>query len=221
VVTGDGINVAVKASANAHLYVGYCDRDRKLTIFPPIGSIEAKAGEVTYIPAKGATITLDDQTGPEVLYVIGSHRRLDLADPDLAAAISKVRPGAANVECGAALDQVLESKRLDPNTQQPAPTPAASVASAALRAPTAPTSTNPSAAAGPPATGRASALAGVKSKRSGTAKPDDDDDDDRLPPPAKLERGGYITWGAQGEVSAGGDRDEIVVLRYTFTHVAP
>jgi Domain of unknown function (DUF4384) len=198
VVTGDGINVAVKASTAAHLYVGYCDRDRKLTIFPPVGSIEVKVGEVAYMPAKGADIILDDQIGPEVLYVIGSRRRLDVADPDLAAAISKVRPGAANVECGEALDQVLGSRGPDQITEEPGPAP------------------DP--AAGAPAIDRASSPAGARRKRSVPAKPDDDEED-RLPPPAKLERGGYIRWGATGEVSADGDRDEIVVLRYTFTHV--
>lgn len=193
--TGDGINVAVKASADAHLYLGYCDRDRKLTLFPQEGSIEAKAGEITYAPARGANITLDAQTGPEVLYVIGSRRRLDLADPELASAISKVRPGARDVECGAALNQVLESKG-------PAPAPTRSVAAASA-----------------PRVARASAPGKVASQRAARVPPADRDDD-RLPPPAKLERGAYITWGAAGAVSASGDRDAIVVLRYTFTHVA-
>jgi hypothetical protein len=211
VVTGDGINIAVKASTDAHLYIGYCDRERKLTIFPPVGSIEAKAGEITHVPAEGAKITLDDQIGPEVLYVIGSRRRLDIADPELAAALSRVRPGAANVECGAALDQVLESKKPDLTTPEQAPAAAAPAASAA------PASSKPSTVARAPATARTSTPTGAKGEPPRRAQPDDDD---RLPPPAKLERGGYITWGATGEVSAGGDRDEIVVLCYTFTHIA-
>jgi hypothetical protein len=217
VVTGDGINIAVKASTDANLYVGYCDRDRKLTIFPPMGSIEAKAGEATYMPAKEANITLDDQVGPEVLYVIGSRRRLDIADPELAAAISKVRPGAANVECGEALDQVLESKGPDPVTPEPATAPGAPP-------PAAPGSATPAVPAPAGASAEAGASASTatpaKSKPPARAQLRGGQTTDHLPPPAKLERGGYITWGPKGEVSADGDRDDIVVLRYSFTHVA-
>jgi len=71
------------------------------------GSIEAKAGTTIYAPAQNADIVLDDQVGPEVLYVIASRRRLDLADPELAEAMAKVRPGAADIDCGAPLEQVL------------------------------------------------------------------------------------------------------------------
>lgn len=170
VVTRDKIRITARTSVNAHLYLAYCDRERRLAFFPKDGSIEAKAGKTTYAPAQNADIVLDDQAGPEALYVIASRRRLDLADPELAEAMSKVRPGAADVDCGAPLEKVL-----------------------AKRKPT------------EPVIGRASgALA------RGAA---------RVPPPAELDRGGYIKWTKAGEVSAGGDRDGIVVVRYNFTHV--
>lgn len=178
VVSRDKIRIEVKASLDAHLYLGYCDRDRKLAIFPEQGSIEARAGETTFAPDRDRAIALDDQTGPEVLYVIASRRRLELADPELAQTIFKARPGAASVECGAQLKQVLEKKKPPPAPPQPrSPEP-------------------------------------VKGDRIS-----------RLPPPSKaerypaLERGGYITSEDTGEVSASGDRDGIVVLRYSFTHV--
>jgi hypothetical protein len=170
VVTRDKIRVVAKTSVDAHLYLGYCDRDRRLAFFPREGSIEAKAGETTYAPAENADIVLDEQVGPEVLYVIASRRRLDLADPELAEAMSKVRPGAADVDCGAPLEQVLAKRR--------------------------------------PATSDLGRPAAGSTRGAG-----------RVPPPAELDRGGYIRWTDAGAVSAGGDRDGIVVVRYNFTHV--
>ncbi|HWU90041.1 MAG TPA: hypothetical protein VN253_22415 [Kofleriaceae bacterium] len=170
VVTRDKIKITARTSVDTHLYLAYCARDRRLAFYPSEGSIEAKAGKTTYAPDQKADIVLDDQIGPEVLYVIASRRRLDLADPELAAAMSKVRPGAANVDCGAPLEQVLAMRRPARSDLGHAPGTAA---------------------------GRAA----------------------RVPPPAELDRGGYIKWTDAGEVSAGGDRDGIVVVRYNFTHV--
>jgi len=177
-VSRDKIRVEVKVSLDAHLYLGYCDRNRQLAISPEQGSLEARAGETTFAPARNRAIALDDQTGPEVLYVIASRQRLELADPELAEALFKARPGAASAECGAQLKQVLEKKKPPP---------------------------------GPPQTWN--------------PEPVEEDRISRLPPPSNaerhpdLERGGYITSEDTGEISAGGDRDGIVVLRYSFTHV--
>ena len=170
IVSRDRIKITASTSVDAHLYLGYCDRDRRLAFHPKEGSIEAKAGAIIYAPNQNADIKLDDQVGPEVLYVIASRRRLDLADPELAKALSEVRPGAADADCGPALEQLLAKRG-----------PARSDLGH-----------GPKAAAG----------------RTG-----------RVPPPVELDRGGYISWTDAGEVSAGGDRDGIVVVRYNFIHV--
>src|SRR5262245_55025352 len=34
VVSRDGIKVEIRSSVNAHVYLGYCDKDSKLTLFP-------------------------------------------------------------------------------------------------------------------------------------------------------------------------------------------
>lgn len=178
VVSRDTIKVEAKTSVDTHLYLGYCDKDHKLTIFPREGSIEAKAGQTTYAPNKDADLKLDDQPGSEVLYVIASRRRLDFADPDLAEAISKVRPGADSLEC-APLNQALEKKK-------------------------------------PPK------LAILSGPLKGLLKPPVPEPSEPERNLADLERGGYIgyiRWHDTGGVSAGSDRDGIVVLRYTLKHV--
>lgn len=209
VVSGDRINAAIKASVDAHLYVGYCDRDGMFTIYPPVGSIEARAGEITYAPGKGANITLDDQIGAEVLYVIGSRRRLDVTDPELTAALSRAKAGAAGAACEHPLQHFLEGTRTASTMPQPAPAPAA-----ATRAST-----------GTPAPGLVRSEASTAHRPGpgqprARSQPGTGQHSDRLPPPANLERGAYITWGPGGEVSAEGDLDDIVVLRYSFSHVA-
>lgn len=199
VTSGDGIQVAVKPTVDAHVYVAYCDRSRQLTIFPSDGGIEAKAGMIAYAPAGEAHIILDDQVGPEVLYVIASRKPLDVADPKLAAAISRIRPDAS-VECGDSFDRVLDKgKPVASNAGTPQhPEPGADQP---------PQSSAPPPAASQPAV-----------PRPNTAQPRHAS---RIPPPAELQRGGFIRWGSMGVVSAGGDHDDIVVLRYGFTHVAP
>ncbi len=175
VVSGDTIKVEVKTSVNAHLYLGYCDKAHKLTIYPREGSIEAKAGKITYVPHRDAVLRLDDQLGSEVLYVIASRRKLDLGDPELAEAISRFRPDADSLEC-APLNRALGKKK------PPEPV-----------------------------------IASASSKRlHKTPEPEPSGPERKR---ADLGRGGYIRWEATGGVSAGGDRDGIVVLRYTFTHV--
>jgi Domain of unknown function (DUF4384) len=178
VVSGDGIQIAVKPTTDAHVYVAYCDRNHQLAIFPSVGSIEAKAGMVTYAPARNANIVLDDQVGPEVLYVIASRRPLDVADPALAAAIARAGQDP-RAECGAPFDRALDQGRSAEVHDAPA-------------SPAPPGRPRPPHASPP-----------------------------RVPPPADLQRGGFLRWGAMGTVSADGDRDDIVVLRYAFLHVAP
>src|SRR6185503_1645192 len=128
VASGDGIRVAVKPSLDVRVYVAYCDRNRQLAIFPKDSGIDAKAGVITYVPASDASIILDEQVGREVLYVIASRRSLDVADPELAAAISRAKPDAS-VECGESLDRVLDKGK---STARPAPVPVARAAATPL-----------------------------------------------------------------------------------------
>jgi hypothetical protein len=178
VVTGDSINMKITTSVDAHLYVAYCNEKSELAVFPPQGSIATKARQVAYAPDRDADIVVDEQVGSEVLYVIASRRRLDVADPELAAAISRVRPGLVGAECKQSLQRTLDKKHRESAHSPP------------------PTRTSQDVTQDRP-------IMQV----------------DRPPPPADLERGGYIRWRVDGEVSAGGDRDDIVVLRYSFTHL--
>src|SRR6201999_847969 len=54
VVSGDGLQVVVKPTVAAHVYVAYCDTHRQLALFPGDGGLAASAGMVTYAPARGA-----------------------------------------------------------------------------------------------------------------------------------------------------------------------
>jgi len=212
VVSGDGIQVAVKPAIDAHVYVAYCDRDRRLTIFPRDGGVAAPAGAITYIPSEEGHIILDDQVGPEVLYVIASRRPLDVADPDLAAALARARPDTA-AECGEPFDRVIhgDTQRLtDTGSSEPERPAEPSAPLAAPPAAAAPSSRPAAPPVAPPRLAETPPPGAAPSQRAGS----------RLPPPVTLERGAFIRWGASGNVSAGGDRNDIVVLRYGFTHVA-
>lgn len=210
VMSGDGIQIAVKPTVDAQLYVAYCDRNGQLTLFPRDDGIKAKAGKVTYAPSKDASIILDDQVGPEVLYVIASHRPLDVADPELTAAISRARSDA-HVECGAPLDRVLQGNSV---VMDAGATRQQDVHAEQVTSPGATTSQNPP--PGSPPRGGTS----MSPTSPPTARPPHTRPPPRIPPPADLQRGAFIRWGSTGAVSAGADRSDIVVLRYNFTHVA-
>lgn len=208
VASGDGIQIAVKPTSDAHVYVAYCDGTRRLTFFPREGSIAALAGTITYIPSKDGRVTLDDQVGPEVLYVIASRRPLDVADPELVAALSRARPDTA-VECGEPLEPVIhgDAQRVTEAgvSEQP------EVSSDPSVLPAAPPAARP-------------AMPGVASPRLAETPhpvaPPRKRAQSRPPPPVTLERGAFVRWGPAGNVAAGGDRENIVVLRYSFRHVA-
>lgn len=210
VVSGDGIQVAVKPTVAAHVYLAYCDPHHQLALFPGDGGLAASAGRITYAPAPDAAIVLDDQPGQEVLYVIASRRPLDVADPQLAGAISRANPGT-RVECGEPLDRALATDR----------TARTDTGAARPPAPLAEPGTPPDASPSQDPQPRDLSARGAPSHTAhGSLSPPHPAASPRVPPPPEVQRGAFLRWGATGAISASGDHHDIVVLRYAFTHVA-
>jgi hypothetical protein len=108
--SGDRIHVEVKTTVPAHVYLVYCDRDEKLTVFPSEASVETRAGEITLLPAANASIVLDDTPGQEVLYVIASRTKLAAAEPALADVVARSRPAKTSPDCGKAFRAAVKGR---------------------------------------------------------------------------------------------------------------
>lgn len=98
VKSGDQMQVEVTTSVDARLHVAYCDKSQQLTLFPKKDGILVTANKPAFAPSQTGYVVLDNNTGPEALYVIVSHLAGD--DPRLARAIAANRPGGDAADCG-------------------------------------------------------------------------------------------------------------------------
>lgn len=80
----------VKSSRPMYVYVLQRSPDGHTSLlYPTDGHARLRHSEIR-IPSKGKSFQLDAQTGTETIYVVGSRRRLDEADPALASALQKL-----------------------------------------------------------------------------------------------------------------------------------
>ena len=192
VLDGDRLQLSVRASGQAYLYLGFCSqhagdpRYHGLSVFPETGSIQIMAHETVTVPT--TEIVLDNKPGQETLYLIVSRVELSDADAELANVIAIARQGKETVDCGAPLHSAMagpsKGGKLRPDrsgggrgSADPKPRPAA----------------------GPKPPARPANTGGGR-------------------PPVDIERGGDIVSkeGAQPGVEA--DLEGIVVLRYELQH---
>jgi hypothetical protein len=194
VMDGDRLQLSVRASQDAYLYLAFCSqhagdpRHPGLSVFPEIGGIRMVANEAVTVPAR-TEIILDDKAGRETLYLILSRAELARADSGLAGVIAAARQGRETVDCGAPLPSALAGphKRND------------------LRR-------------GRSGGGRGSADS-TPSPAAGRARPPVRAANTKVDRPVvEIERGGEIVLqeGTQSGVEA--DLDGIVVLRYELEH---
>lgn len=98
VQSGDRLQLKIASKTDSHLYLAYCNAKGSLTWFPPRGSIPAKADTLVTAPAERASIVLDDNPGPESLYLLISQQELSLADHELSQLIESSRAGGETPE---------------------------------------------------------------------------------------------------------------------------
>lgn len=197
--SGDHLQLTIQTREASHVYLAYCSRDRELTWFPPRGNILTRPNEVVIAPDPNAAIVLDDNLGPEVLYVVVSRFELSSADPELAKAIEASRQGGLASDCGQPFGgkPALPPKKPPPKRGQGAssiprtafPMPDEQAQGAGMK-----DLPGPAPTAGPGA--------------------------DRRPPDVGMVRGGYIGWNDLEQVTAKVDAAGIAILRYGFKHVA-
>lgn len=99
VQSGDRLQLKIVSKTDSHLYLAYCDTKGILTWFPPRGSILAKADTLVTAPAARASIVMDDNPGPESLYVLISQQELSIADHELSRLIERSRAGHEPRDC--------------------------------------------------------------------------------------------------------------------------
>jgi hypothetical protein len=106
VMSGDRIQIFLRTTRDAHLYLAYCSQQTAnpqypgLVVYPPQGSIAVKADQTTIVPDRAAEIVFDNNPGRESLYLILSRTELPFADPHIADAIAAARHGTATTDCG-------------------------------------------------------------------------------------------------------------------------
>jgi hypothetical protein len=195
VIDGDRLQVLVRTSRNAYLYLAFCSQSAKdprysgLKVFPEEGAIRVKAYETTIAPDRAAEIVLDRQPGQEALYLILSQSELPSSDSGLAQVIAAARRGSQSADCGSPLRAAVAGSRKEskPNRvwsgklgsrgRQPSPSPASGT----------PRRTDPSS---------------------------------EQDPVVEIQRGGDIVWNSGMAMGVEADPDGIVILRYGLRHVA-
>ena len=196
VLDGDRLQVSVRTSRDAYLYLAFCSqhtkdpRYRGLSVFPDQGGIRVIANQTIQAPVRDGKIgeiILDDQPGQEVLYVILSRNELSHADAGLADVLAAARRGRETTDCGARFESAVTGSRKG-NTGHRGWDGGQRKARAAQPAPHSGAESAPS-----PDPGR---------------------------PVVQIQRGGYVEFGG---VQSGveGDPDGIVILRYELKHISP
>ena len=203
VKSGDRMQVEVTTSVDARLHVAYCDKDQQLRLFPEKDGILVTANKPAFAPSQIGHIELDNNTGPEALYVIVSHLAGD--DPRLAKAIAANRPGGDAADCGerirgAVVDPAMTSARLVRR----------SIGGASTVSPPAPSGRPQPGAIGTHAIGEDGEPHEVGARA-------------RKHPAPRIERGAFVVFQGDVGVAAGSDangNDEgIVILRYGLNHI--
>ncbi len=195
---GDRLQLLVTTADDAHVYVAFCSTNDasgqlgELSLFPPRGSIRAKAGQVTFVPGPQKEIVLDDTPGEEVLYLIVSRVELSLADASLASAIDAARSARA-ADCQELRHAAREKGPSTSATRRPA-----SASARKKRSDEKP--------------GRLGGRAAVDATYAGTSYAG------ITGPRASQVRGAYVEDRSSGRDLIRADAAGIVVLRYRFTH---
>lgn len=194
VLDGDRLQVSVRTSRDAYLYLAFCSqhaRDpqyRRLSVFPDQGGIRVIANQPTLAPARDGKIgeiVLDNQPGQEALYLILSRNELSRADAGLADVLAAARRGRETTECGAPFEAAVARSRKG-DTRRRGSNEGQRKARPALLVP-----------------------------HSGAEYAPDPDPDK---PVVQIQRGAYVEFGGvQSGVEA--DPDGIAILRYELKHI--
>jgi hypothetical protein len=112
---GDAIELMVRTSSEAQVYLLHCDARATLSIFPDAGGIPFHADQWVTLPASGMPIVLGETPGAEALYVVSTRDPLERSDPKLARHLR----GAASAS-GSTCDDKLEAL-LAGNVEPPQP----------------------------------------------------------------------------------------------------
>lgn len=122
VQNGDRIQLTIRTREDSHVYLAYCSTKGGLAWFPDQGSIVARAGVPTLAPAARASIVMDDNPGPESLYVVLSQRELSLSDAELSSFLEAARAGGSTKDCERpfARQRNRPPKRSDPPSRKQA-----------------------------------------------------------------------------------------------------
>jgi hypothetical protein len=206
VIDGDRLQIHVRTSQDAHVYLAFCSQNAGnskypgLKVFPEAGAIYARAHETTVVPHRQAEVVLDDKPGQETMYLILSRVEISSSDSSLAQVIAAARQGSQSADCGTPFQAAVAGARAESK-----PT---GVWSGKLRS---------------VESGRAAPEVGSgvrKPRRGGKEKGSQEKASEEVEPVVEIQRGGDIVWNNGVSMGVAPDPDGIVVLRYRLTHVA-
>lgn len=129
VIDGDRLQVSIRTSQDAYLYIAFCSQHASdprypgLTVFPDKGALRVKAYETTVAPDRAAEIAIDDQPGQEALYLILSRVELSRAESGLAQVIAAARQGNESTDCTPLRGAPRRSPRASSGSQSGGPRP--------------------------------------------------------------------------------------------------
>lgn len=195
VIDGDRLQVSIRTSQDAYLYLAFCSQHAKdprysgLKVFPEEGALRVRAYETTIAPDRAAEIVLDDKPGQETLYLILSRVELSDSNSELAPVIASARQGGQSADCGSPFRAAVAGSRNEHKANRV-------------------WSGNPQFRGNR----QASSSAPTGTSKRTKAPPEED-------PVVEIQRGGDIVWN-NGAMGVEADPDGIVILRYGLSHVA-
>lgn len=105
--TGDAIQLRVRTSAQAHVYLLHCDANAALSIYPDAGGILFHADQWVALPPRDMPIRLGPKSGVETLYIISTLQPLVQTQPKLFAHLTAMATAGAEARCDETLTSLL------------------------------------------------------------------------------------------------------------------
>jgi hypothetical protein len=110
---GDTIELMVRTSSEAQVYLLHCDTSGTLSIFPDAGGIPFHADQWVTLPASDVPIVLGASPGTETLYVVSTRDPLERSDPKLSALLARAA-NAPDTTCDEQLEALLVGNPVEP-----------------------------------------------------------------------------------------------------------
>lgn len=104
---GDEIELEVRTSGSANVYLLHCDGGGRLSVFPDSGGIPFRADVWVALPAAGMPLRVGATPGAETLYIVASRDPLHIADAALEHRLAQASSESGAASCDPQLETLL------------------------------------------------------------------------------------------------------------------